>query len=48
MFSNLYLLAGVGVAAIGLVGVVLSRIRRTPSADQVSPNVLDRIRTEYR
>jgi hypothetical protein len=48
MFSNLYLLAGAGVAAVGLIGVVLSRFRRTPSADQVSPNVLDRIRTEYR
>ncbi len=46
--SNLYLLAGIGVAAIGLVGVVLSKLRKTPSADQVSPNVLDRIRTEYR
>ncbi len=46
--SNLYLLAGIGVAANGLVGVVLSKLRKTPSADQVSPNVLDRIRTEYR
>jgi hypothetical protein len=46
--SNIYLLAGAAVAAVGLIGVVLSRIRRSPSADQVSPNVLDRIRTEYR
>jgi hypothetical protein len=46
--SIFYLLAGASVAVIGLVGVVLSKIRKTPSADQVSPNVLDRIRTEYR
>lgn len=45
---SFYLLVGAGVAAIGLVAVVLSRFRKTPSADQVSPNVLDRIRTEYR
>jgi hypothetical protein len=46
--STYYLFAGAGVAVIGLIGMVLSRVRRTPSADQVSPNVLDRIRTEYR
>jgi hypothetical protein len=45
---SFYLLAGAGIAVIGLVTVVLSKIRKTPSADQVSPNVLDRIRTEYR
>ena len=46
--STFYLLAAAGVAVIGLIGVGLSKIRKTPSADTVSPNVLDRIRTEYR
>lgn len=45
---NIYLLAGILLAAIGLVGVAVSRMRKAPSADQVTPNVLNRIRTEYR
>jgi hypothetical protein len=46
--SNLYLLAGACVAVVSVIVVVVSRLRNTPSIDQVSPNVLDRIRTEYR
>jgi hypothetical protein len=45
---NPYVLVGLVVAAFGLVALVVSRMRRMPSVDQVSPNVLDRIRTEYR
>jgi hypothetical protein len=45
---NLYLLAGAVVVAMALVGVVVARLRQTPHVDQVSLNVLNRIRTEYR
>jgi hypothetical protein len=44
-----YVLIGLAIiAAVGLVSVAVSRMRRTPSPDQVAPNVLNRIRTEYR
>jgi hypothetical protein len=46
--SNLYLLVGACAAVLAVIVVVVSRWRNTPSVDQVSPNVLDRIRTEYR
>jgi hypothetical protein len=48
LMSNLYLLAGACAAVLGVIAVVVSRLRKTPGVDQVSPNVLDRIRTEYR
>jgi hypothetical protein len=43
-----YILVGSLLVAIVLVSIVVSRIRKTPTVDQVAPNVLNRIRTEYR
>jgi hypothetical protein len=40
----------IGIVAVALIAIValVSRMRRTPSFDQVPQNVLNRIRTEYR
>jgi hypothetical protein len=46
--NNLYLLVALIAAGIGTVGFIALRWRNPPQADQVSPSVLDRIRTEYR
>jgi hypothetical protein len=45
--NNLYVLLALLAAGVGAVSYIALRWR-TPEADQVSPSVLDRIRTEYR
>jgi hypothetical protein len=44
----LYVLVAVLAAGVGAAGYIALRWRNAPDADQVSPSVLDRIRTEYR
>ena len=39
---------GMLVVAVSAIGVVVSRRLKAPEVDQVSENVLNRIRTEYR
>jgi hypothetical protein len=46
--TNLYVFVAFLAAGVGAVGYIAFRWRRSPEADQVSPSVLDRIRTEYR
>jgi hypothetical protein len=46
--NNLYVIVALVVAGIGAAGYIALRWRNPPAADQVSPSVLDRIRTEYR
>jgi hypothetical protein len=46
--NNFYLLVALLAAGVGAVGYIALRWRNPPVADQVSPSVLDRIRTEYR
>jgi hypothetical protein len=48
VMPNFYLLAGLAIVVISFLGIVVSRARKRPSIDQLPPNVLDRIRTEYR
>jgi hypothetical protein len=44
----MYFLVALLAAGVGTVGYIALRWRSTSEADQVSPAVLDRIRTEYR
>jgi hypothetical protein len=44
----MYVLVALLAAGIGVAGYIALRWRNHPEADQVSPSVLDRIRTEYR
>jgi hypothetical protein len=46
--NNFYVLVALLAAGVGAVGYIALRWRNPPEADQVSPSVLDRIRTEYR
>jgi hypothetical protein len=46
--NNLYLIVALLAAGLGAAGYIALRWRNPPDADQVSPSVLDRIRTEYR
>jgi hypothetical protein len=46
--TNMYVLLSLLAAGIGAAGYIVLRWRNPPEADQVSPSVLDRIRTEYR
>jgi hypothetical protein len=48
LVSNLYIFIGILAFAVAAIGVVVSRVRKTPSFDHVPQNVLNRIRTEYR
>jgi uncharacterized membrane protein YecN with MAPEG domain len=45
---TLYIVIGALAVALTAVIVVVSRMRKTPTFDQVPQNVLNRIRTEYR
>jgi len=45
---NTYILAGMFLFVLGAVGLIVARMRKTPTFDQVPQNVLNRIRTEYR
>ncbi len=45
---TLYIVIGALAFAFTAVMVVVSRMRKTPSFDQVPQNVLNRIRNEYR
>lgn len=45
---KLYAIAGILGLACTAIGVILVRKRKAPIYDQVSQNVLDRIRTDYR
>jgi hypothetical protein len=44
----LYVFVAFLAAGLGAAGYIAFRWRKAPDADQVSPTVLDRIRTEYR
>jgi hypothetical protein len=46
--TNLYVIVALLAAGVGVAGYIAFRWRNPPEADQVSPSVLDRIRTEYR
>jgi len=46
--SNMHVVVALLIAGFGAAGYIALRWRRSPEADQVSPSVLDRIRTEYR
>jgi hypothetical protein len=46
--TNLYVLVAFLAAGMGFAGYIAFRSRRASEVDQVSANVLDRIRTEYR
>jgi len=45
---TLYVLIGIAAVALTAIIAFVSRMRKTPSFDQVPQNVLNRIRTEYR
>jgi hypothetical protein len=46
--TNFYLLIAILAAGLGTAAYITFRWRKAPEGDQVSPSVLDRIRTEYR